>query len=602
MIWKLSMTGIKSRLRDYMILFSGLIIASAIFYMFQSLATNKAFLEGNTSISMATMIFQLGTILLTIITIVYILYANSFLMTLRQRTYAMLMMLGAKTKKIAQIIFLETFIIGLSATLIGILVGVCLTYVVNYFLMSQLDIVVTGFSPFNLLAIVWTLSIFSILFIITSLINSSSVMSKQILQLLNEQSTTKKLVRRPILSILEAIFGSLSLALGYYMLDNIQTYKLFSIEVALVTIVIGSYCLFHAIAIVVLSLMKNIDSISMKKLTNFTLSQLTFRIREYTQILTMVSILFALAMGAITVGLAFRSQPIKIANNSETYDLVLNNSDKINQKQINDLDINFDAKYSQKEDSNTLYYNSDEFNKQPLQDKNIDSQKINEYTGNQLKENQDGITILKKYMTPDQRNKEIKFVSNEEFNILNLPKTNLELIKVVNFKDSLPQIKKLVLENNRNNPSMNSNNEMDNVSQKYETYQTINSISAGFQFMGFFLGLAFLTMLASCLMFKILSSANTDKARFQMLRKIGTRQSLLKKAVIQEIGVLFFLPGILGIIHVLFGLQMFKEFISNPYEGIWIPFSIFIFLYTIYYVLTVVLYSSIVIPKELDDY
>lgn len=149
---------------------------------------------------------------------------------------------------------------------------------------------------------------------------------------------------------------------------------------------------------------------------------------------------------------------------------------------------------------------------------------------------------------------------------------------------------------------MNSNNEMDNVSQKYETYQTINSISAGFQFMGFFLGLAFLTMLASCLMFKILSSANTDKARFQMLRKIGTRQSLLKKAVIQEIGVLFFLPGILGIIHVLFGLQMFKEFISNPYEGIWIPFSIFIFLYTIYYVLTVVLYSSIVIPKELDDY
>lgn len=90
----------------------------------------------------------------------------------------------------------------------------------------------------------------------------------------------------------------------------------------------------------------------------------------------MVSILFALAMGAITVGLAFRSQPIKIANNSETYDLVLNNSDKINQKQINDLDINFDTKYSQKEDSNTLYYNSDEFNKQPLQDKNIDNQKL----------------------------------------------------------------------------------------------------------------------------------------------------------------------------------------------------------------------------------
>ena len=118
--------------------------------------------------------------------------------------------------------------------------------------------------------------------------------------------------------------------------------------------------------------------------------------------------------------------------------------------------------------------------------------------------------------------------------------------------------------------------------------------------MGFFLGLAFLTMLASCLMFKILSSANTDKARYQMLRKIGTRPSILKGAIRKEIGVLFLLPGVLGVVHVLFGLQMFKELMTDPYHGIWVPFALFIFLYAIYYVLTVIIYSSIVLPKETE--
>lgn len=41
MLWKLSLTGIKGRFKDYLVLFSGLIMSSAIFYMFEALATNK---------------------------------------------------------------------------------------------------------------------------------------------------------------------------------------------------------------------------------------------------------------------------------------------------------------------------------------------------------------------------------------------------------------------------------------------------------------------------------------------------------------------------------------------------------------------------------
>lgn len=600
MIWKLSMTGIKSRLRDYMILFSGLAIASAIFYMFQSIATNKAFLESSNTVKMAAVIFQFGTVLLGIITVVYILYANSFLMMLRQKTYAMLMMLGAKTRKIAQIIFLETFIIGFAATIIGSLVGIGLTSVVNYLLVNQLDITVKHFSPFNLSAMIWTFAFFGILFVITAFINAGSIVKKPILQLLKEQAMPKTLVIRPILLVLETLVGIASLGIGYYMLAHINKYQLFGIAIALVTIVLGSYLLFHAIAIFVLNVLKSVDGFSMKKLNNFTLSQLTFRIREYTQILTMVAILFAMAMGAITVGLGFRSQTLDSTNKSSSYDLVLNNAQMVDKGKINELNPTFDAIYSQKEDDNTLYYDVSQFNNEPFQNKDFVSQKIKKYTGQDLLENPSALDSLRWYGTPEQQAKEIKMVSSEEFKQLDLPQTQLELLSVSSFKDSLPQIKKLVAENTKNNPSLGKGDGFDQTAQKYVMYQVSNSLYSGFQFMGFFLGLAFLTMLASCLMFKILSSANTDKARYQMLRKIGTRPSILKGAIRKEIGVLFLLPGVLGVVHVLFGLQMFKELMTDPYHGIWVPFALFIFLYAIYYVLTVIIYSSIVLPKETE--
>lgn len=47
MIFKLSMTGLKSRLKDYLVLFSGLSAASMTFYMFLTLAANQSFLKSS---------------------------------------------------------------------------------------------------------------------------------------------------------------------------------------------------------------------------------------------------------------------------------------------------------------------------------------------------------------------------------------------------------------------------------------------------------------------------------------------------------------------------------------------------------------------------
>ncbi|WP_347344010.1 FtsX-like permease family protein, partial [Bacillus cereus group sp. BfR-BA-01354] len=136
------------------------------------------------------------------------------------------------------------------------------------------------------------------------------------------------------------------------------------------------------------------------------------------------------------------------------------------------------------------------------------------------------------------------------------------------------------------------------LDSKYQKYIMSHDFSSGLMFMGFFVGVAFLAMMASCLMFKILSGASKDSTRYQMLRKIGVRRKLLIQSIYKELFFVFLVPAIVGIVHILVGMNMFSALLVDPYFRIWLPLVIFVVIYLIYYFITVQLYKKIVLPKE----
>lgn len=600
MLVKLSLTGVKSRLRDYLVLFSGLVMAAAIFYMFQSMASNETFLKSNSLVSSIVFIFYFGTVLLSIITLVYIFYANSFLMAMRQKDYGMFMMLGAKTKKIAQMIFIETFLIGILATICGSIVGLGLTSVVNHLLTTKLAIQVQHFSPINGKAFLVTVIFFTVLFLIAAVSNAAAIAKKPILTLLRENQTPILVKRRKLGLFFEALLGVILLAAGYVMMNQLMVLQLLGIAGALVTIVSGTYFVFHSVIVFILSMVKKVDNLAFKQLNNFTLSQLSFRMQEYTRILSMVAMLVALALGALTVGLGFRNEIPKMADAVTPYDLVLNHAQKVEQQKVAALNPTTNVTYQFKEDGENIYYLTNEFDQAPIftQEFQTDrSIKTINYTGSEMQNNITAQDAIRAVELPQQQSKEIHLVSQKDFDAVAQPIAQLQVVQVRDFLQQLKPIQALAQENEKNNPSL-AEDAMGNFAQKASAYNSYNIMFSGFEFMGFFLGLAFLTMLASCLMFKILSGAYSDVQRYRMLNKIGARQSLLKQSIRREIGVLFLGPGIVGMIHVLFGLQMFKAFLSEPYQQLWIPFGIFFLLYLIYYVVTVWMYTQLVIEQQ----
>ncbi|QVI33867.1 ABC transporter permease [Lacticaseibacillus chiayiensis] len=598
MLRKLALGGLKNRFRDYAVLFSGLVIASAVFYMFMALATNTSFLTKNSPVAFTPFIFGFGAVLLAIITLVYIVYANSFLLSMRQRDYAMFMMLGAKGRKIGQLIFLETVTIGILATIGGIVIGMVGTKFVGQWLIHTLHAPATGFTAIWLPAILWTLGFFIVLFVFSAIYNASKLLKTPMMALLHQAQTPNRIKQRKVSFAIQIVLGLVLLAVGYYSMANIAVFQLLAIPLALVTIVAGTYFLFNSVFVALISLMKRNKAFAAKQLHTFTLSQLSFRIRDYTRILSVVSILFALALGAITVGLGFTHDIPALANQATVYDVTVTSPNAATQAEVNKLQgVTAKQQYTLKSDANTVYVNQAAIDAHPLEIKandkglNAPSIKVTSHNFNKM---------IKRYPTAfgvfigNNRGKQMKVADPATFAKLGHTET-LTTIKVRDFNQNYDTIQKIVTMQQHQYPRLGQTNS----DQKFAFYAVVNGMYSGLAFMGFFLGLAFLAMLASTLMFKILSGANDDQSRYLMLQKIGARPQTLRRSIRQEIGALFLLPGMVGIVHVLFGLQMFKALLSQPYANLLVPFGLFIILYGLYYLATVWIYQSIVINKDL---
>lgn len=605
MLLKLSLSGIKKRARDYVVLFSGLVLTVAIFYMFEAIATNKSFIHASSSLSVLPIIFQLGSILLGMITVFYLMYANSFLLTMRQREFGMYIMLGAKKTKVIQIMFGETISVGLVAMLTGIGFGIGLTGLVSHLLIQILDFNAPHFQIWNGTAFSYTIIFFVILFILGAIFNGLTLGKTKVINLLKGEKKVKrikiKFKQRATLFILSIGL----LAIGYYALYQIGAGKmqLNGIVTGLLTIPAGTYLVYLAVVPQIIDWIKARPQTISKQLKTFTLSQIDFRMGQYSRMLAVVTILLAMALGSLTVGLGFKSNVAIVNDNNYYYDTILHNPDKEEHSMINNSDMQAQmTDYQYKVMGEKVYYLDDDLAlhvpKVRLNGKVLTPSKLNLKAEKLSSTWQIVLDNLYPYFMNDNpaTPRTIEVLNAKDFNAINEPVQKTTTVKIDDFHQYSKIWHRLDQIEVKNNKLKN-----DQYISRYKGEHEIGEMAKGLEFMGFFLGSAFLAMMASTLMFKILSGAQEDRRRYQMLTKIGTQKEVMKKAIAQELGWLFAIPAGVGLVHVLFGLQMFKMLMARPYHQIWIPIIIMGFFYMLYYFITVIMYQKLVLGDDLKN-
>ncbi|HFK1427924.1 MULTISPECIES: FtsX-like permease family protein [Bacillus cereus group] len=600
MLFKLSRHSMKKMLKDYMVLLIGLVISISIFYMFQTMAMNSEFTKDNSLISSIRLVFWVGAILLSFITVFYIIYANSFLLTLRRKELGMYMMLGAKKKKVAQLLFIETFGMGIVSIIIGILVGMLLASVAGNFLMNGMEISAKGSYS----------SVYTPAIIVTA-----------ILELIREDETLDEVKKSKTRIIIMTVLGVLLVSTGYYFMINVKIYAEFGFIIATIVTTLGTYFIFSSLLPFFVMKIKGNKKRNETGLNSFTYAQLRFRVNSLSRVLGTVTMLIALGAGAMTAGMAFQKNVDIMTDFSRVYDVVIHDPNEQDTAALKEMEIVEESKYKYKVDGETVYYlRNDLTAKPPLVSDHFDTKTLKEPVRKRVTEpltepvysaleapelakfprmprDWEDAIVREIQITHNQFNgKPVRIADEAHYKGIQGTEHIVTLAKV----DDMKKYKPLLIEIDKRQKEQieKTTGAKVDLFTKMTIYQFMNSFMSGTMFMGFFLGIAFLAMMASSLMFKILTGASRDVRRYEMLRKIGVRRSMLTKSIYKEISYLFIFPAIIGISHVLVGLNLFSFILVDPFVKVWVPIGIFLVIYFIYYWITVQLYKGMVMPKE----
>ena len=251
---KLALENLKKNKSLYLPYILTAIGMSAMYYIMQAITWDKGVLEMHGGEELR-MILVLGCGVIAIFACIFMFYTNSFLMKRRKKEFGLFNILGMEKRHIGKMMFWETILVGGISILAGVASGVILNKVVVLLLLriTHLD-VPFGFSVYGK-GMVDTGILFLIIYVVTLLYNLRQVQKAKPVELLQSASQGEA---EPKTRWIMTGVGVITLAAGYTIAivtkDPIGAVFLFFVAVILV--MIGTYCLFTAGSIAVLKMLR----------------------------------------------------------------------------------------------------------------------------------------------------------------------------------------------------------------------------------------------------------------------------------------------------------------------------------------------------------
>ena len=201
-------------------------------------------------------LMYLGALVVALFAAVLLLYANSFVMKRRRRELGLYNILGLEKRHIAHLMVWETVYCAAAAILGGLAAGVLLSKLVLLLLLQVSRLPVQYGFEISLPGMANTAALFGILFLLTLVWNLAGLLRSKPVELLHSASAGE---REPRTKRLLVVLGAVTLGAGYAtaltVADPFTALAYFFLAVVLV--MIGTYCLFTAGSIALLKHLRN---------------------------------------------------------------------------------------------------------------------------------------------------------------------------------------------------------------------------------------------------------------------------------------------------------------------------------------------------------
>lgn len=300
--WKLAADNIRKNIQVYLPYILTCTATVAMYYLMHSLSQNSGLgkMSGGDTVQM---MLSFGFVVVAIFSAVFLLYTNSFLIKRRKKEFGLFNVLGMEKKHLARIMMYETIYIAVISISAGLIGGIVLSKAMFLLLLKLLRFEVQMGFEISGSAIVFALLLFGTIFFLTLLSNLRQVHLAKPIELLKGGQVGE---REPKAKWLLTLSGLASMGTGYYLAltaeSPIAALTLFFVAVLLV--MIGTYCLFTAGSIALLKLLRKNKSYYYRPNRFTTVSGLMYRMQRNAVGLANICILSTMVLVTLSTTVA----------------------------------------------------------------------------------------------------------------------------------------------------------------------------------------------------------------------------------------------------------------------------------------------------------
>ena len=551
-----------------------------------------------------------GVIVVQLVALLTILYANAFVTKNRLKEYGLYSILGLDRKNIQLLSFIELLLFSVVSVGLGVLLGIVFHRFSFAVLLKLIRIPIGIEYSMQLGSVGFVLISMAFIFGVVFFLNATKMYMSRPLEMLSEK---KKGETKGRFILLRALIGAGLLGGAYYMSQTIEApvAALYSFFVAVLLVVLATYILFDAGSIALLSLLQKNKKLFYQPTNFISISNLKFRMRKNAAGLASICILSTMVLVTLATTVALQTG---------TADL---------------LKKSYPTDYSATafvEDTSTIPQLSEQISKMKAKSKGTVTNEMNYLSVLRAAKSMEGGVDIEGVYPGDSPAAFITFLSAKDYNrifgtnfqlgdneaVLGLVKgadKNVSAIRVngqltlqvkemmdsTGFKEKLPQLP-YVADNVYvavvKDPTKmidgklgrgfyyalwNTSTDTSAKTEEFEAYANVieaskdDSITVGSRedaakdiygfmgsllFVGALLSVAFFIGAVLVIYYKQISEGYEDRDRFVILQKLGIDQKTIKKSINRQVLIVFFLPLVTAFIHTAFAFKMYRKIIQ----------------------------------------
>jgi salY len=633
MIWSITKSNIKKNFPLYRIYFLATIGLLSIFIAFLNFISDKIIAEKIGDSGQALVIANGSLLFLIVFLVVFLIYFNNFFVKKRSQDLGVLAILGFSKRELTKLLTLENLVILVLSYLVSLLLGPTLYFLAVLVITHLLDLTMEVQWFITVKEIIESLGILVVVFLINFITNGVIIAKQSLIEFVNFSKKAEKKIRiRKVRAIIAITALLLSYVLCLTTVFSSTRKMLLSVGMVpislmiIILVILGSIFTIRYGLTFVISFLKEKKKRLYRPLSNIIYPKFNYRIATKNKLLTVLGGLLTLTVsvtGIMVMLYAYslngieRLTPSAIEYNVESENGQVNVTNILENGQVSLVDINLlrlntNPEVTITESGQTIPY-FDIINYSDYKELMKAQGRKNSIEGSEslpllINYFPTEISLGKTFNLENAYDVTVKQVStNNVFSFSTSVTTLVVSDKLYAELSSRFPEKKMTIRT-FNGDSIRSSETFYNqfstvpdVISSYSREHTVKTANIATYIFITFLSILFIICTGSILYFTSLIEIMENKEEYSYLSKLGYSKKMINRIVGYEIGILFLIPVLIGIINGSMLLIFYKYlFMDTLVAGNIIMLSLLLFLfffliiYGTFYLLTLRSVKSII--------